>query len=375
PAADPGVRLVAMADVFQDRLQNKLKSFQAARVGQASGSGQSRVDVPSDRRFVGFDAYRHVIDQVDVVILASTPHFRPRHLEYAVQKGVHIFAEKPVATDPVGLRRCLAASQAAKEKNLSLVSGLCWRYHTPRQATMQQVHGGAIGDPVAIETTYNAGGVWEPRRTREQSDSDMEYQLRNWYYYTWLSGDHICEQAIHALDTMAWTMRDQPPLRCWGSGGRQVRTAPRYGNIFDHFAIVYEYPNNVRGYHQCRHWSGSANRVRDFVLGSKGSCDVFQHRITGETTWRYKGPDGDMYQSEHDALFAAIREGKPINNGHYMCGSTMLAIMGRMAAYTGQVITWEMAMNSDLDLSPHAYQWGDAPHRPVARAGRATKNA
>ena len=181
---------------------------------------------------------------------------------------------------------------------------------------------------------------------------------------------HICEQAIHGLDTMNWVMGDKPPLRCWGTGGRQVRTDPKYGNIYDHFAIVYEYPENVRRYHMCRHWPKTDTRVNDHVLGSKGSCDVFRHRITGENTWRYTSKTrGNMYQVEHDALFKAIRANKPINNGAYMCISTMLAIMGRMTAYTGKTITWDMAMNSKESLAPKAYEWGDAPNRPVARPG------
>jgi predicted dehydrogenase len=197
----------------------------------------------------------------------------------------------------------------------------------------------------------------------------MEYQLRNWYYYTWLSGDHICEQAVHGLDTMAWVMREQPPIQCWGTGGRQVRTAPRFGNIYDHFSIVYEYPNQVRGYHSCRHWHATAVKVHDQVLGTHGTCDVFAHRITGEKKWRYSGENNNMYQTEHDELFASIRSGTPINNGDYMCHSTMLAIMGRMAAYTGSVITWDMAMNSQENLSPPQYEWGDVPMRPIARPG------
>jgi predicted dehydrogenase len=206
----------------------------------------------------------------------------------------------------------------------------------------------------------------------------MEYQMRNWYYYTWLSGDHIVEQAVHGIDTMAWALGDQPPLQCWGSGGRQVRTDPMYGNIYDHFSVVYEYPNDVRGYHNCRHWRGSANQTKDFILGSDGFCEVFgrqnpqEPRINGKhgkDNWRYRGPKANMYQTEHDELFASIRAGNPIHNGQYAASSTLLAIMARMAAYTGQVITWEMALNSMEDLSPNQYAWGDAPIRPVPIPG------
>ncbi len=360
--ADPGVRLVAMGDAFADRLESSLQGLKA----QVS----DRVDVPAERRFAGFDAYRGVIDAADVVILASTPHFRPRHLQYAVEKGIHIFAEKPVATDAPGVRACLAASAQAKEKNLALVSGLCWRYDDGRRATIERVADGAIGDVVSIETTYDSTGVWNPRRTRQQCASEMEYQLRNWYYYTWLSGDHITEQAIHALDTMGWVMGDKPPLQCWGVGGRQVRTEPRYGNIYDHFAIVYEYPGNVRGYHQCRHWSETKSRVRDYILGSKGLCDVFGNAITGSAPWAYDGKKrGNMYDREHEALFASIRSGQPINNGQYMCRSTLLALMGRTAAYTGAVVTWDKMLNSQQSLAPAQYAWGDVPRRPVAKPG------
>ncbi|MHC5540766.1 Gfo/Idh/MocA family protein, partial [Singulisphaera rosea] len=360
--ADKNVKLVAMADAFADRLEDSLATLKSSPV-----TGQ--VDVSKDRQYVGFDAYKNVIDQVDVVLLTSTPHFRPLHMAYAVEKGVHMFTEKPVATDAPGVRSVLQTCEDAKKKNLSVVSGLCWRYHNPRRETMKRVFDGSIGDIVAVETTYNSGGVWEPRVTREQVKSEMEYQMRNWYYYTWLSGDHIVEQAVHGIDTMGWALGDEPPIQCWGSGGRQVRTEPQYGNIYDHFSIVYEYPNNVRGYHNCRHWRDTAQQTKDYVLGAKGMCDVFGNRITGANKWRYRGQNNNMYQTEHDELFASIRAGKPINSAVYAAKSTLLAIMGRMAAYTGEVITWEKALNSKESLAPAQYVWGDAPQRPVARPG------
>lgn len=250
------------------------------------------------------------------------------------------------------------------------MAGLCWRYHHPRRATLQRILDGTIGDPVAIETVYNVGGVWPPRRTRAEVSSEMEYQLRNWYYYTWLSGDGIVEQAVHGLDTMAWAMRDKPPIKCWGTRGRQTRTDAQFGNIFDHFSIVYEYPDDVRGYHTSRHWAGASQKINDYVRGTKGFCDVWKHTIHGEQPWQYNGPDNNMYQTEHDDLFRSIRTGKRIDNGIYMCHSTLLAIMGRMAAYTGQEITWEMALKSQEDLRPPAYEWGNAPRRPVAIPGQ-----
>lgn len=362
--ADKNAKLVAVADAFNDRLDESLSALSSSDVA-------SRVDVPPERQYVGFDAYKNVIDQVDVVLLTTPPHFRPLHFGYAVEKGIHAFVEKPVATDAPGIRAFLKHLEESKKKNLSVVSGLCWRYHVPRKETIKRVQDGAIGDIVAIQTTYNSGGVWDPRRTRDEVKSEMEYQMRNWYYYDWLSGDHIVEQAVHAIDTMAWVLGDEPPVKCFGSGGRQVRTDPKYGNIYDHFSVVYEYANGTRGYHNCRHWAGTAQEVKDYVLGAKGTCDVFGHKITGPNKWRFRGEDKkyNMYQAEHDDLFASIRSGKPINNGIYAARSSLLAIMARMAAYTGDVITWDMAMESKEDLSPKEYVWGDAPVRPVPRPG------
>ncbi len=361
--ASSGNTLYAMADAFANRLEGSLDTL------QQTPDLPSKIDVPADRRYIGFDAYKNVIDQVDVVLLATPPGFRPLHVAYAVEKGKHLFVEKPVATDSPGVRSFLASVEEAKKKNLVMVSGLCWRYYHPRREAMQRVKDGAIGEIKAIETTYNSQGVWDPPVTRSDVGSDMEMQMRNWYYYDWLCGDHIVEQAVHGLDTMGWAMGDKPPIRCWGSGGRQVRTEPKYGNIFDHFGIVYEYPNDVRGYHQCRHWKGSANQVKDYILGTKGVCDVFAPSINGENKWRHRGAKNDMYQTEHDELFAALRAGNAINNGEYAAKSTLLAIMGRMAAYTGEAVTWEMAMNSKENLAPERYEWGSAPSREIPRPG------
>ncbi len=360
--ADKNTRLVAMGDAFSDRLEQSLSTLKSSAVGD-------RVEVPADRKYVGFDAYKHVIDQSDVVLLTTLPHFRPIHFAYAVEKGAHCFVEKPVAVDAPGVRAFLAANEAAKSKNLSVVAGLCWRYHKPRVETIAKVKAGSIGDIVAVETTYNSEGVWDPRATRAECKSDMEYQMRNWYYYNWICGDHIVEQAVHGIDTMAWVLGDKPPVKCWGVGGRQERVDPKYGDIYDHFSVVYEYPGGVRGYHHCRHWANTPTQVKDYVLGADGKCDVFGHIITGKNKWRYRGANNNMYQTEHDELFASIRSGKPINGGGYAASTTLLAIMGRMAAYTGQVITWEAALNSKENLAPAAYAWGDAPKVVVPKPG------
>lgn len=364
--ADPNVKLVAVGDAFKDRLQESLAQIKHAEKLSA------QVDVPEERQYEGFDAYKQVIDQVDVVILATPPGFRPLHFEYAVEKGVHAFIEKPMAVDAPGLRRFLDAAKKSKEKGLSAVNGFCWRYHNPRRETMKRVFDGQIGDIVAVEATYNSQGVWDPRKTREECSSDMEYQMRNWYYYCWLSGDHIVEQAVHGIDTIAWALGDKPPVQCWAVGGRQARIEPKYGNIWDHFSVVYEYPENIRGYHHCRHWPNTPNLVKDYILGTKGVCDVFANRISGENRWRYREADGaktNMYQAEHDEMYAALRAGKPINNAEQAASSTLLALMGRMAAYTGQIVTWEQALQSKEDMTPPSYAWGELPVAPIPRPG------
>jgi predicted dehydrogenase len=359
--ADPDVKLVAMGDAFKDRLESSLGTI------KGDGGVNKRVDVPAERQFVGLEAYKQVIDAVDVVLLTTSPYFRPTHLAYAVEKGKHAFVEKPVATDGPGLRAMWDTVQKAKEKKLAVVSGLCWRYHQPKKETMQRVLDGEIGDIVACETVYNTGTLWH--RGNNPNWTPMEYQIRNWLYFSWLSGDHITEQAIHSLDKMGWAMKDQPPASCYGVGGRQVRTGAEYGNIYDHFGLIYEYPGGVRGYHMCRQMSGAYNRVEDYIFGTKGTAHVFQHKITGEKPWQYKGPSNDMYQTEHVELFKSIRDGNPINNGEYMCRSTGLATLGRMAAYTGQAVTWEQMWNSQEALGPAKIELGPAPQHPVAMPG------
>ncbi len=361
--ADPNVKLVAVGDAFPDFLTSKLGSLKAI------GDIADRIDVPEDRQFVGFDAYKGVIDSCDVVLLATSPHFRPLHVEYAVEHGVHAFVEKPIATDAVGVRRVWAASEKAREKGLSISSGLCYRYQFAKQETFKRVHDGMIGDITALECTYNTGGLWH--RGRKAEWSEMEYQMRNWLYFTWLSGDHIAEQHIHSLDKLAWAMQDDYPVKCTASGGRIVRTDEQWGNIYDHFNTVYEWGNGVKGFSSCRQWVGADANVSDFAYGTKGTAALQSHRINTEgEKWRYRGegPD-DMYQNEHDALFAALRAGERIDNADYMCKSTMMAIMARMSAYTGKTVTWDQAWNSEMDLSPAAYEWGDVPMRSVAQPG------
>jgi predicted dehydrogenase len=360
--ADKNTCLYAIADAFDDRVAESLSALKSSPVAD-------RIDTPQDRQYSGFDAYKHVIDQCDVVLLTTPPAFRPIHLAYAVEKGRHAFIEKPVATDAPGVRSVLESCEKAKSKGLSIVAGLCWRYHAPRVETMKRVRDGAIGKLIAIETTYNSNGVWDPRKKREEVKSEMEYQMRNWYYYDWLSGDHIVEQAVHGIDTMGWAMGDVPPVRCWASGGRQVRTDARYGNIWDHFSVVYEYADGTRGYHNSRHWKNCEAQVKDYLHGAKGTCDVFGNKIAADTSWRYRGPNTNMYQAEHDHFFNSIRGGKAVNDGLFASRSTLLAIMGRNAAYTGQPITWEQALNSNVRLVPTEFSWGDLPANPIPKPG------
>jgi predicted dehydrogenase len=364
--ADRNVRLVAMGDTFRDRLDGSLAALRReADIAQ-------KIDVRPERCFTGFDAYRQVINSgVDVVLLCTPPHFRPLHLRAAVEARKHVFAEKPVAVDGPGVRSVLATCETARRNRLSIVSGLCWRYHNGMRETFRRIHDGAIGDIVTLQCNYNTHGLWV--RRREPNWSDMEWQVRNWLYFTWLSGDFNVEQHVHSLDKMAWAMRDQYPVRAVGLGGRQVRTGPEYGHIFDHHAVVYEYANGVKCYSFCRQQNGCANEVKDYVMGSQGRCDVMEHSITGRTTWRYgraQARHDDMYQAEHNELFASIRMGTPVNNGEYMAKSSLMAIMGRMATYTGQVITWEQALTSTEDLSPPRYDMNATLAVPsVARPG------
>ncbi len=361
--ADPNTKLVAMGDAFDDRISSKLAELNAEE------EFKGRIDVPSDRAFAGFDCHEKVTDNCDVVLMASTPHFRPAQVEYAVKAGKHMFVEKPVATDAPGLRRMWAACDEAKEKNLAVVSGLCYRYQNAKRATIEKIREGAIGDIKAIECSYDTGALWH--RGEKPEWSGMETQLRNWLYYTWASGDHIAEQAIHNLDKMIWTMDDKPPLSVKANGGRIVRTDPKYGNIYDHFSAVYDFGDGVKGFFSCRQIAGAFRDVSDHAYGTKGIAHLQSHRIEGETNWRYRNPGvpDNMYQNEHNELFASIRAGKPIHNGDYMCRATLLALMGRMSAYTGQEISWNQALESKEDLAPKSYDFIDNPVKPVAQPG------
>jgi myo-inositol 2-dehydrogenase/D-chiro-inositol 1-dehydrogenase len=357
--ADPYSKIVALADLFPDRMEQcrKLLSRQA----------KDRFTATDETCFSGMDAYKALIDSgVDVVLLCSPPHFRPAHLEYAVNANKHVFCEKPVATDPTGVRKVLETCRIAKEKNLNVVSGLCWRYDFGVKETIKRIKDGAIGKLIATQEDYLTGTLWLRERRPEQSD--MSYQMLNWMYYKWLSGDHIVEQFIHSLDKSLWLHDDEPPVSAYGVGGRQVRNTPEYGDVYDHFSIVYEWKDGTRTFATTRQFAGCFAEVEDYVYGTKGTAKVIAHQIEGENAWKFDGQKPSMYSQEHNELFAAIRKGETINNGTYMSYSTLMAILGREVAYSGKRISWEEIMNSKQDLTPASYD-GPAPEVVVPMPG------
>jgi predicted dehydrogenase len=362
--ADPNTRLVAVADAFEDRLALGLNSIKR-QMGD-------RVEVDRDRQFTGFDGYKRVLESdVDVVLLATPPHFRPMHLKAAIQAGKHVFAEKPVAVDAPGVLSVLETAELAKALGLSIVSGLNSRYSPRMQQLMARIHDGAIGEIVALHSVRYAEGVWV--RPRKPEMTEMEYQMRNWYYFTWLSGDFNVEQFVHQYDQVAWAMQDVYPARCYSTGGRQQRTGPEYGHIYDHFASTFEYAQGARAFTTTRHQKGCSNESGVVVIGTKGEANLSRRNagITGENPWRLPDDEEkDSHQLEHDTFFAELRAGRIINNGDYMAKSTMMAIMARMSAYTGQTLTWDQAMNSEQHLAPSAYTWdADPPEAVVAVPG------
>jgi myo-inositol 2-dehydrogenase/D-chiro-inositol 1-dehydrogenase len=371
--ADPNAVLTAMGDVFPDRVNDSLN-----RLTQHFGdSAAQRIRVDDAQRFSGFDAYQKVIDSgVDVVLLTTPPGFRPAHLKAAVDAGKHVFCEKPVAVDAPGIRSVLESAKLAEQKKLAIVCGFCWRYSTAEREAFKKVSDGEIGDIITVHSTYHTSTLG--KRPRKPEWSDMEFQLRNWWHFIWLAGDHLVEQACHSVDRLAWATGDKTPARCVGLGGRAARSGPEHGNVFDHFTVIYEYDDGRRCFLTTTQIDNTPADNTDYIYGRNGYIEVcgfkplhLMKNAAGEVTWKYDGPYNDMYQSEHDELFASIRAGQPINDGTWMAHSTMMAIMGRMAAYTGQTITWDQAMASQEDLSPAAGRLalGDLPVAPVAVPG------
>jgi len=361
--SSPNVEIAAMGDLFQDQLDRSL--------AELSREVDDKVSVTQDTSFVGFDAYKKVIAcDVDIVILATPPNFRPEHLAAAIEAGKHVFMEKPVAVDPTGIHSIIASSKLAKNQGLAIVAGTQRRHQAHYLEIMKRIHRGDIGEIVGGQCYWNMGELWVKKR--QTGWSDMEWQCRNWPYFTWLSGDHIVEQHVHNLDIINWAVGTHP-VQAMGMGGRQVRTGPEYGNIFDHFAIEYEYPNGARVLSMCRQTAGCHEQVSERVVGTKGKTytDGSTGFIEGQNPFKYEGESPNPYVQEHADLIASIRQGNPINEGRDVAESTMTAITGRMSAYTGRALKWDWAMNaSNLDLSPPKYEMGDLPVRPVAIPGK-----
>lgn len=363
--ASPDVHIHALGDMFIERIEGVRSQIQGLPKDQSD-----RCKIDPEHVFTGFDAYKKVCEtDVDLVILATPPHFRPIHLAEAIARGKHVFMEKPVAVDPRGVRSVIASAEAAKAKNLSIVTGTQRRHEPCYLEAIKRVHGGDIGKIISARCYWNQGGLW--MHDRQEKWSDMEWQLRNWLYFTWLSGDHIVEQHVHNLDAINWFL-NTTPLKATGLGGRQVRTAPAYGHIFDHFAVEYEYPEGVTVSSQCRQIPNCSDRVEEVVVGTNGTSITAsgQARIEGAKAWKYKGNDESPYVLEHRDMIAGIVAGKPLNEAKRIAESTLTAIMGRMSAYTGKTITWEQALNSKLDLAPPAYEMGTLPVPEVAMPGR-----
>jgi len=356
--AGPDVRLVAMSDIFEDRVKSSRANLQKSKPDQ--------VAVDDEHCFVGFDAYQKVIASgVDVVLIACASKFHPVYLKAAVEAGKHVFVEKPHAIDPPGIHLVEQACEEAKKKNVSVVSGLCWRYDKGVQETIQRVLDGAIGDLVAIQETYMRSTY---RNIERQAGwSELEYQFRNWYHFRWLSGDDGPQSLLHSIDKGAWALREETPVKAFGSGGRSSCFSPVHGDVFDHDAVVYEYASGVRMYANVRAQDGCYSEVSDTFLGTKGRCDVLKNRIEGETKWQYDGAKSNMYDAEHVVLFDAVRTGKTVNDGVRMVRSTMLSILGQMVCYTGQQMTWEQALNSPWRAGPEAVSWDmEPPAKPDA---------
>jgi predicted dehydrogenase len=356
--ADSGNQLVAMADAFRDRLDDSYSTL-SKKFGETD-----QLNVPKEHRFTGFDAYEKAIALADVVILTTPPGFRPQHFEAAIKADKHVFMEKPLATDAPGIRKVLEVGKLAEKKNLNVVVGLQRHYQNSYREVAKRVHGGDAGDIVSGQVYWDSAGVWE--RPRKPEQTEMEYQMRNWYYFTWLCGDHILEQHIHNIDVANW-MIGEYPVSAQGMGGREVRTGKDHGQIFDHHFVEFTYPSGAVISSQCRHQPDTMNRVSEFFQTTQGTVDTQGDKgliksWNGDVVYNHEqSGDPNPYQQEHDELFAAIRNGEVINNTEYGAKSTMTAIMGRMATYSGKVISWDDAINSTKSLLPDTFAWDAEP--------------
>jgi len=353
------VQITALGDMFPDRIkgaQRTLSKLPGYKVG-------------ADNVFTGWDAYKKVVDSaVDLVLFATPPGFRPIHFAYAVEQGKHCFLEKPCAVDPVGVRKVLETGKKAAAKKLAVVAGTQYRHQTSFVETMKRIHDGQIGEVTGGRAYYNAGTLWA--RTRTPNMTEMEWQLRMWIYYDWLSGDQPVEQHIHTIDVTDWAMGARP-VKCVATGGRQVRVEPEFGNVYDHFTMDFEYPGGKHVMSMCRQMANVDNHVGAYFTGTKGEADIYKAEIKGEKPWKFDGEISiaKAYVQEHADLIASIRNGKPLNEAEHVAHSTLTAILGREAAYTGKSLSWADMLKSELDLSPAKYEFGDNPVRPVPKPG------
>jgi len=362
-------RLVAMADAFSDRLEDGFKAIcteQNKKSGNAKGEIPENVTVEDKNKFTGFEAYNEVIDKSDLVILTTPPGWRPTHFEAAVNANKNVFMEKPVAADAPGIRKVLASAELADEKGLKVVVGLQRRYQNSYlEAYKKAIEEGLIGKPIGAQVYWNGGGVWT--RERQPGMTEMEYQMLNWYYFTWLCGDHITEQHIHNIDVANWFL-GTTPVSAQGMGGREVRKSNTHGHIFDHHYVEFAHPNGVMVNSQCRHQPGCFNQVREEIHGTAGICYLGNKPeikdYDGKVLWRYrpdKSAEPNPYQVEHDHLHACIRSGEKVNNAYYGATSTMSSILGRYATYSGKKLTYDDALEKGADLLPKDWSWDSDP--------------
>jgi len=368
-----GVEIAAIGELFKDRLEDGIDKIKKKLADEKLPA--DKLKVTEETCFVGFDAYKKVIAcDVDMVILATPPHFRPAHLKAAIEAGRHVFMEKPVAVDPAGIRSVLASSETARQKGLAIVAGTQRRHQESYLETIKRIHTVNIGGIVSAQCYWIGDYNYYPAVLRQPGWSDMEWQCRNWNYFTWLSGDHIVEQHVHNIDIINWALQAHP-VQALGMGGRQQRTGPEFGHIFDHFAVEFEYPNGVRVTSMCRQMTGCTERISETIVGEKGKAWLAGGgapcRIEGPKAYKFEKSEKNPYIQEHTDLIKSIRNGEPLNEGRNVAESTMAAIMGRMSAYTGRALSWDWAMNaSELDLSPPKYEFGDLPVQPVAIPGK-----
>lgn len=347
------VKLVAVADAFKDRLDGCIKSL------STNEKIKSRVAVPEENKFVGFDAYKKAIALADVVILTTPPGFRPLHFEEAVKQGKQIFMEKPVATDPAGVKRILEAAEAAKKKKLNVVVGLQRHYQNSYRELYKMFDAGLIGNIVSAQAWWNDAGVWV--NPRKPGQSEMEYQMRNWYYFNWICGDHIVEQHIHNIDVVNW-FKGGYPVKAQGMGGREVRKGKEFGEIFDHHYVEFQYADGTVLNSQCRHIKGTYNRVDEQIVGTSGTIFGAAKNIidrSGKVIFQFdKANENDPYQTEHDELFAAVAKAEyKFADADNAAKSTMTAILGRLATYSGQMVEFDKALNSGLSIAPTSFEW------------------